>query len=83
MHFLSEDDIPWISLKNDLLLVLDIVVGLGLVYLALAHGGPGRPYALASVRPRLLTTDPWRRNDSARDQHRLLRAQSAVLDRRL
>jgi hypothetical protein len=46
MHFSSEGDKTWITFKNDLFLVLDIVVGLGLVYLALAHRGAAWPYAL-------------------------------------
>jgi hypothetical protein len=49
MHFLSEGHSPWISLKNDLFLVLDIVAGLGLAYLALAHRGAGWPHALYSL----------------------------------
>ncbi|MBN1579759.1 MAG: hypothetical protein JXA89_03590 [Anaerolineae bacterium] len=34
MHLLSPAGNPWISLKNDLLLVLDIVAGLGLIIIA-------------------------------------------------
>jgi hypothetical protein len=49
MHFLSEVDNPWVSLKNDRFLVLDIAVGLGLVYLALAHRGAAWPYAFYSM----------------------------------
>jgi hypothetical protein len=45
MRLLSEGDNPWVSVKNDLLLTLDIVTGLGLVYLALAHRGAAWPYA--------------------------------------
>lgn len=32
MHFLSPGNNPWISIKNDLLLGLDIVIGLALIY---------------------------------------------------
>jgi hypothetical protein len=32
MHILSAVDNPWISVKNDLFLALDIVAGLGLLY---------------------------------------------------
>jgi hypothetical protein len=44
MHILSADDNPWISVKNDLFLALDIVAGLGLLYLVLARRTV--PYAL-------------------------------------
>jgi hypothetical protein len=60
MHFLSEGHNPWISFKNDLLLVLDIVAGLGLVYLALAHRGPGWSYALYSLAGLALLTHGYR-----------------------
>jgi hypothetical protein len=46
MHFLSEAENPWITLKNDLFLALDVGVGLGLVYLALAHRGVAWSYIL-------------------------------------
>ena len=36
MHFLSEQGNPWISLKNDLLLGVDIATGAGLIYLSFA-----------------------------------------------
>ena len=36
MHFLSEQGNPWISLKNDLLLGMDIATGTRLVYLSFA-----------------------------------------------
>jgi hypothetical protein len=39
MHVMSAGDNPWISVKNDLFLTLDIVAGLGLLYLVLAHRG--------------------------------------------
>lgn len=60
MHFLSEGNNPWISFKNDLFLVLDIVAGLGLVYLALAHRGLGWPYALYSLVGLALLTHGYR-----------------------
>jgi hypothetical protein len=34
MHFLSPSGNPWISLKNDLFLGLDVIVGLGLAIVA-------------------------------------------------
>jgi hypothetical protein len=37
MHVLSPNGNPWISLKNDLLLALDVMVGLGLVVFAVAN----------------------------------------------
>ena len=36
MHFLSEQGNPWNSLKNDLLLGVDIVTGVGLITLSFA-----------------------------------------------
>jgi len=47
MRLLSEGDNPWVSVKNDLFLALDMVTGLGLVYLALAHRGAAWPYAFS------------------------------------
>jgi hypothetical protein len=40
MHVLSPGGNPWISLKNDLLLGLDIVVGAGLLIVAANRGSP-------------------------------------------
>jgi hypothetical protein len=60
MRFLSEGHNPWISFKNDLFLVLDIVAGLGLVYVALAHRGSGWPYALYSLVGLALLTHGYR-----------------------
>ena len=37
MHILSTGDNPWVSVKNDLFLVLDVVAGLGLLYPVLAR----------------------------------------------
>lgn len=34
MHIFKKSESPWISLKNDLLLALDVVVGLALIFLA-------------------------------------------------
>jgi hypothetical protein len=45
MRLLSEGGNPWVSVKNDLFLAFDIVTGLGLVYLALAHQGAAWHYA--------------------------------------
>lgn len=60
MHFSSEGDHTWISFKNDLFLVLDIVVGLGLVYLALGQRGAAWPYALYSLAGLALLTHGYR-----------------------
>lgn len=38
MHILSERGNPWVSIKNDLLLGVDIVTGAGLMYLAVVNG---------------------------------------------
>jgi hypothetical protein len=40
MHVLSPGDNPWVSLRNDLLLGLDVVAGVGLVIVAANRGGP-------------------------------------------
>lgn len=60
MHFLSEGDNPWISVKNDLFLALDIVAGLGLVYLALAHRGAAWPHAFPILAGLALLTHGYR-----------------------
>ena len=60
MHFSSEGDNTWITFKNDLFLVLDIVVGLGLVYLALAPRGAAWPYALYFLAGLALLTHGYR-----------------------
>jgi hypothetical protein len=60
MHLLSEGDNSWISVKNDLFLALDIVAGLGLVYLALAHRGTAWPYALCFLVSLALLTHGYR-----------------------
>ena len=60
MHLLSKGDNSWISAKNDLFLALDIVAGLGLVYLALAHRGSAWPYALYSLVGLALLTHGYR-----------------------
>jgi hypothetical protein len=43
MHFLSERNNPWISLKNDLLFALDILTGSALIASSLRTGNPGNP----------------------------------------
>jgi hypothetical protein len=60
MHLLSEGDNAWISAKNDLFLALDIVAGLGLVYLALAHRGAAWPYAFYCLAGLALLTHGYR-----------------------
>jgi hypothetical protein len=46
MHLLSEGDNAWISVKNNLFLALDLLAGLGMIYLSLARHGAVWPYAL-------------------------------------
>lgn len=54
MYLLSPKPNPWISLRNTLWLVLDLVCGVGLAYLALRGAGPSRDaYMLALVLPAL------------------------------
>lgn len=60
MHLLSEGNNPWISVKNDLFLVLDIVSGLGLAYLALAGRGAAWPYVLYALVGLALLTHGYR-----------------------
>ena len=38
MHLIKKSESPWISLKNDLLLALDVVVGLSLILIACDNG---------------------------------------------
>jgi hypothetical protein len=59
-HFSSEGDDSWISVKNNLFLALDILAGLGLVYLALAQRGAAWPYALYSLAGLALLTHGYR-----------------------
>jgi len=49
MYFLSEGNNPWISVKNELFLMLDFGTGLGLVYVALAHRGAAWLYILYTL----------------------------------
>jgi hypothetical protein len=60
MRLLSEGDNPWVSVKNDLFLALDIVTGLGLVYLALAHRGAAWPHAFSILAGLALLTHGYR-----------------------
>ena len=60
MRLLSKGEIPWISVKNDLFLALDIVAGLGLVYLALVQRGAAWPYALSLLAGLALLTHGYR-----------------------
>jgi len=54
MHLLSPMPNPWISPRNTLWLVLDLVCGIGLAYLVLGRGVPRRDaYMLALVLPAL------------------------------
>jgi hypothetical protein len=36
LHIVKKSKSPWVSLKNDLLLALDVVVGLGLIFWAIS-----------------------------------------------
>ena len=58
MHILSASDNPWISVKNDLFLALDIVAGLGLFYLVLARRTA--PYAFYFLVGLALLTHGYR-----------------------
>jgi hypothetical protein len=60
MRILSGDDNPWISSKNDLFIVLDIMTGLGLVYVALAPPGAAWPYLFFLVAGLALLTHAYR-----------------------
>jgi hypothetical protein len=60
MHVLSEGANTWLTVKNNLFLVLDIVAGLGLVYLALTHRGVAWPYALYFLVGLALLTHGYR-----------------------
>jgi hypothetical protein len=59
-HCLSGSDNPWLSRKNDILLALDIVVGLGLVYLALGYPAAGWPWSLYLLGGLALLTHGYR-----------------------
>jgi hypothetical protein len=63
MHVLSQGDSAWVSTKNDLFLALDIVAGLGLVYLALAHRGAAWPYAFFVLAGLALLTHGYRERE--------------------
>ncbi len=60
MHVLSEGDNAWLSAKNDLFLALDLVAGMGLLYLALVQRGAAWPYAFYSVVGLALLTHGYR-----------------------
>lgn len=60
MHLLSEGGKSWTSAKNNLFLTLDIVAGLGLICLALAHQGTAWSYALYSLVGLALLTHGYR-----------------------
>jgi hypothetical protein len=55
MHILSERNNPWISFKNDMLLILDIVSGIALAALALRSGNPGHFLFLSALGLTFLT----------------------------
>ena len=60
MHVLSRGDNAWMSIKNDLFLALDIVAGVGLVVVALAHRGAVWPYAFMFLAGLALLTHAYR-----------------------
>jgi hypothetical protein len=43
MHLIKKSESPWISLKNDLLMALDVVVGLALILIAFDGGALIQP----------------------------------------
>lgn len=43
MHLVKKSKSPWISLKNDLLMALDVVVGLALIFIAFDGGALIQP----------------------------------------
>jgi hypothetical protein len=49
VYILGGAENPWISAKNSLFLVLDVLMGLGLVYLALAARGAAWPAVFYST----------------------------------
>ncbi|MEJ2211640.1 MAG: hypothetical protein P8129_21750 [Anaerolineae bacterium] len=49
VHLVGKGNSAWISVKNDLLLALDVLVGLGLVLLAVLARGPAWPYNLYAL----------------------------------
>ena len=53
MHFLSESGNPWVSLRNDVLLVCDLSVGLGFIFVAVA-GASDTPALWLVAAPALL-----------------------------
>ena len=55
MHFLSERNNPWISFKNDLLLILDIASGVVLTVLVFRSGNPGIFLFLSALGMTFLT----------------------------
>jgi hypothetical protein len=62
MHVLSPTNNPWMSLKNDLLLGLDIVVGVGLV-IAANHGSPRASTVLYVLVATALVTHGYREGE--------------------
>jgi hypothetical protein len=60
MHFSSQSDKSWVSVKNNLFLALDILAGLGLVFLALVQRGAAWPYALYALAGLALLTHGYR-----------------------
>ena len=38
MHLLNKHSKPWISIKNDLLLAVDIITGAAIIYIAMVNG---------------------------------------------
>jgi len=59
-HSSSQGDDSWISVKNNVFLALDILAGLGLVYLALAQRGAAWTYAFYFLTGLALLTHAYR-----------------------
>ena len=60
MHLLGNGDNSWLSAKNNLFLGLDIVTGLGLIWLALAQRGAAWPYAFYALAGLALLSHGYR-----------------------
>jgi hypothetical protein len=63
MHVLSPGDNPWVSLKNDLFLGLDVVAGVGLVIVAASRGGSSAPGLLYALLCTALVTHGYREGE--------------------
>jgi hypothetical protein len=60
MHVSSERDNPWISVKNDVLLLADLLTGAGLIYLALTQETLSRSALFYSITALALLAHGYR-----------------------